>query len=613
MKIRYAMMSFIVLALAVFSFAQMESMNYYRISPEKVDSLAALKPEKAEILKKMTGIDFPDTMLVHRYALKLMATALNVCDENSNVEKNSLKIDTNYFVADSSSVLRNVFLDLISTKKSSCTDEIWVDRHKKIDVLYREYLAPEVNAMLESVNEFKDESMVLPTQKSCGCSHNEELNAEVFGIYPYWYVGDSTKWIDFEGVTRLEFYGLYADINGTLRMPSGTIALNYFDDEKNYEFVNEAHRHFVKLDWIIKKDDWTNINQADFFNKLADEIEALLKKKVNSTFQRIVNTLSFYTDDFEYRGDGVTILFKNYPKDAESTKNFGEFFKKLNRKLSKVNKHVFVNVMMDRLDLVKKDEPVNSTESKNGNGIYSYDYFASIANFPDNQKKINRKQFRKELKNYLFVVVEEPVSRSKRFVLNDLDQQLNDKERHNVLHSVVPVLWFDFKQWNQLNNDALYYNDTYFGFGIAPYVTDEKAKNACLDMGNLGMCMIEHLENEDGKNERQGSIGAFVCTHRWVFRLFNILAFLIAVGLIIGYFVSCSIADFFNNRLALLLAIVVLPSTFMMVIVMLFDPTVFAFNGLLGMLPICILLLATISIILLQARQKNDVPTRQKE
>ena len=132
-------------------------------------------------------------------------------------------------------------------------------------------------------------------------------------------------------------------------------------------------------------------------------------------------------------------------------------------------------------------------------------------------------------------------------------------------------------------------------------------------MGNLGMCMIRLFENEDGKNERQGSIGAFVCTHRWVFRLFNILAFLIAVGLIIGYFVSCSIADFFNNRLALLLAIVVLPSTFMMVIVLLFDPTVFAFNGLLGMLPICILLLATISIILLQARQKNDVPTRQKE
>ena len=91
------------------------------------------------------------------------------------------------------------------------------------------------------------------------------------------------------------------------------------------------------------------------------------------------------------------------------------------------------------------------------------------------------------------------------------------------------------------------------------------------------------------------------------------MRFLIAVGLIIGYFVSCSIADFFNNRLALLLAIVVLPSTFMMVIVMLFDPTVFAFNGLLGMLPICILLLATISIILLQARQKIDVPTRQKE
>ncbi|WP_173467088.1 hypothetical protein [Fibrobacter succinogenes] len=562
-------------------------MNYYRISPEKVDSLAKLdslaKPADValQVLKNMQGVDFPDTSLVHHYALKALAVYFNnMCGES---------------------------FDGDGVQDKNCSDKQWTRMLDYLDTLYRNSILPSLSAVLEHVDGFYDAPLLTNGKKSCGCSSKDKFDSEIFGIYPYWYVGDSTKWIDFEGVTRLEFYGLYADDKGTLHLPSGTLASEYLSDEKNYEFVNEVHRHFVKFDWIVQKDDWNYIDSKEsfkkFFENLVNEIEMVVNKKINSGFQRFVNTLSFYADDFEYRGDGVTLRFKNYPKDSIATNEFKVFFRKLNKVLSAENAHAFVNVMMDRLDLV------DSMGLGNNNGIYSYKYFADIGVFPEDYQKFSKN----ELKNYLFVVLEEPTSHSKRFVLNDLDQQVDGKNRRDVIHSVVPMVWFDNKQWYQLQNDEPFYNDTYFGFAVGPYATDVKAKDVCFAPGNLGTCIVQFFGIGKNRYERQGSIAAFACKHRWIFRLLNLLSFLIAVGVLVSYFVSDDVEDFFRTRLVLLLGIVVLPSVITMAVVMLFDPFVTFINGLLGLLPNIVLFLVAVAIILMQAREKRDVPTRRVE
>lgn len=587
MKIKYIITCLAVLAFSVLSSAKSTVMNYYRISPEKVDSLAKLdslaKPADValQVLKNMQGVDFPDTSLVHHYALKALAVYFNnMCGES---------------------------FDGDGVQDKNCSDKQWARTLDYLDTLYRNSILPSLSAVLEHVDGFNDDPLLTNGKKSCGCSSKDKFDSEIFGIYPYWYVGDSTKWIDFEGVTRLEFYGLYADDKGTLHLPSGTFASEYLSDEKNYEFVNEVHRHFVKFDWIVQKDDWNYIDSKEsfkkFFENLVNEIEMVVNKKINSGFQRFVNTLSFYADDFEYRGDGVTLRFKNYPKDSIATNEFKVFFRKLNKVLSAENAHAFVNVMMDRLDLV------DSMGLGNNNGIYSYKYFADIGVFPEDYQKFSKN----ELKNYLFVVLEEPTSHSKRFVLNDLDQQVEGKSRRNVIHSVVPVVWFDNKQWYQLQNDEPFYNDTYFGFAVGPYATDVKAKDACFAPGNLGTCIVQFFGIGKNRYERQGSIAAFACKHRWIFRLLNLLSFLIAVGVLVSYFVSDDVKDFFRTRLVLLLGIVVLPSVITMTVVMLFDPFVTFINGLLGLLPNIVLFLVAVAIILLQAREKRDVPTRRVE
>ena len=587
MKIKYIITCLAVLAFSVLSSAKSTVMNYYRISPEKVDSLAKLdslaKPADValQVLKNMQGVDFPDTSLVHHYALKALAVYFNnMCGES---------------------------FDGDGVQDKNCSDKQWTRTLDYLDTLYRNSILPSLSAVLEHVDGFNDDPLLTNGKKSCGCSSKDKFDSEIFGIYPYWYVGDSTKWIDFEGVTRLEFYGLYADDKGTLHLPSGTLASEYLSDEKNYEFVNEVHRHFVKFDWIVQKDDWNYIDSKEsfkkFFENLVNEIEMVVNKKINSGFQRFVNTLSFYADDFEYRGDGVTLRFKNYPKDSIATNEFKVFFRKLNKVLSAENAHAFVNVMMDRLDLV------DSMGLGNNNGIYSYKYFADIGVFPEDYQKFSKN----ELKNYLFVVLEEPTSHSKRFVLNDLDQQVDGKNRRDVIHSVVPMVWFDNKQWYQLQNDEPFYNDTYFGFAVGPYATDVKAKDACFAPGNLGTCIVQFFGIGKNRYERQGSIAAFACKHRWIFRLLNLLSFLIAVGVLVSYFVSDDVEDFFRTRLVLLLGIVVLPSVITMAVVVLFDPFVTFINGLLGLLPNIVLFLVAVAIILLQAREKRDVPTRRVE
>ena len=587
MKIKYIITCLAVLAFSVLSSAKSTVMNYYRISPEKVDSLAKLdslaKPADValQVLKNMQGVDFPDTSLVHHYALKALAVYFNnMCGES---------------------------FDGDGVQDKNCSDKQWARTLDYLDTLYRNSILPSLSAVLEHVDGFNDDPLLTNGKKSCGCSSKDKFDSEIFGIYPYWYVGDSTKWIDFEGVTRLEFYGLYADDKGTLHLPSGTLASEYLSDEKNYEFVNEVHRHFVKFDWIVQKDDWNYIDSKEsfkkFFENLVNEIEMVVNKKINSGFQRFVNTLSFYADDFEYRGDGVTLRFKNYPKDSIATNEFKVFFRKLNKVLSAENAHAFVNVMMDRLDLV------DSMGLGNNNGIYSYKYFADIGVFPEDYQKFSKN----ELKNYLFVVLEEPTSHSKRFVLNDLDQQVDGKNRRDVIHSVVPMVWFDNKQWYQLQNDEPFYNDTYFGFAVGPYATDVKAKDACFAPGNLGTCIVQFFGIGKNRYERQGSIAAFACKHRWIFRLLNLLSFLIAVGVLVSYFVSDDVEDFFRTRLVLLLGIVVLPSVITMAVVMLFDPFVTFINGLLGLLPNIVLFLVAVAIILMQAREKRDVPTRRIE
>jgi hypothetical protein len=521
-----------------------------------------------EFIQQMQNKFFLDSTQLHRYAKNFLALSFNFCsghinnhDENIDVVLKSLFAKKRKHLVDSireaqsaicknrelkkiekygvcmekncnmHQIYRNVDKRIISDVNREkrfidrysgriCSDDLWKKSFDRLDSLYSLYFKEVVDFSLDKVYNNDDASIIL-NGKFSGASHKEELNGEIVGFYPYWYAGDTTKWVDFEGITRLAYYGLKADNNGSLVTPSGKSALTHFDEKDNYEFVNEAHRHNVKLDWVVVKNDWKNVGLDSFFAKLTGEIDELLNKKVNSSFQRFVNAVTFNTDELENRGDGVTLFFKNFPKDSSSTSKFNNFFGELKNKLAEKNESVYVNLMMNQFDLSVDNHQLiaDTVVQVLSSGIYSYNNFLNLL-----------KSEKNETKNYLYVVLDEPVSRNKQILLNDMSLQLDGLDRRNVLNSLVPVVWFDNVGWDKFGNDALYYNDSYYNFGVGPYATDISAKDSCVVGGNLGACMLKYFENENGDGSRQGKIASFVCMHRWGIRFVCFVACVLLVA-----------------------------------------------------------------------------------
>ena len=709
MKIKIALVCLIACFMSVFSFAENETMSYYRVSSEKLaeylknnlqndsakigefvnsfkntaDTLlgklsmdasakAKIKNELSnwyqdslelyakdelykqerytllveDVVRQMNSFVFMDSMHLRHYAKNLIAMKFNICDkdsivgdsekksmakldsilkkshernqnENPNIRHKQMTTDTERLIK---KVKRKVGSDFEKNEKlikrysgRICSDDLWKNAFERLDTLYSRLFLKSVNASIVQVDKYDDKASVDLNKKSCGCSHKEELNGEVIGIYPYWFAADSTKWVDLEGITRLAYYGLRASEDGSLLMPSGSYALPYLDKEENYEFVNVAHRHNVKVDWIVTRDNWDSVGLDQFFAKLSNDVDTLLSRRVNSYFQRFVNIFTFYTDELEHRGDGVTFFFKNYPKTEEATGSFEKFINSLKVSLAEKNPYVHVNVMMNRDDVAVDEHELyaDSLEGENLRGIYSYKFFLKISDNSTGSQNYTRKQIRENVKNYMLVVMDEPSSRNKQLILNDLNMQLDGYDRRNMLHSLVPVVMFDSTEWTSFNNDILYYNDSYYNLALAPFVSNLDSRDVCDASGNLGTCTLQYFVNEKGKGIRQGGFSAFICMHRWVFRFLNLITLLIAIGVLVSYFVSCTVSEYFNNHLAILLGVVVAPSAVMMTLLSRLDPSLVAYRGSFGMIPIILLLATVVAIILIQVYRKNDLPTRR--
>ena len=506
--------------------ASMDSLKKYMKSALRDDLYS---PTIRNFLTNLQGIRFADSLLARRYALSLLAASLGICSKTSDSfaifdsvlwsndeTKDLLRIVDYIYLPQSKHPLKKIstnkntektisqserlgrFFNLY--KNRTCSDERWYRVFTRLDTLYTYLFENVVYSAMHQDGLFDDSKPIKWNGAGCGCSRKDQLNGEVIGIYPYWYAGDSTKWIDFSAITRISFYGLYANQKGILLMPSGTPALAYLGKKGFSNFVSEAHKHYVKMDWIIEKSDWSNLKDPNslkaFFSNLTNEIDSLASKPANTFFQKVINTLSFMGDDYAYRGDGITLYFKNYPTDSLSTALFNKFFENLHSQLLSSNSSAFLNMMVNRLDLSE--------------GIYSFANFHKI--MKDDQK------------NLLLVVNEEPLSRSNRLLFNDLSFQLKGEDRHIVLNALTPVIWFDNRQWEQLRDDIMYFGDTYHNLGIAPYATNTDAANVCDNSGNIGTCLnINFLKDSKSIN------APFFCKHPWTFLIISIIALVLSV------------------------------------------------------------------------------------
>ena len=490
-----------------------------------------ISPIILDFLNNLQGIRFNDSLLAHRYALSMLAAFLRVCVDTTNTyaiydtvlwsDKQLEELETfsaplqpqatttnaKKSVSQESAAIRlRHYLD--KYRGRHCSDESWNRVFSRLDSLYLELFAKAVNKTTRVAVDFDETKPILWKGKGCGCSHQDQLNGEVIGIYPYWFASDTTKWINFSAVTRIAFYAMYADGDGQLHMPSGIPALAYLGKPGNSDFVAVAHEHFVKMDWIIGKSDWAGFKTPEqletFFANLSDEIEQLVSVKNNSIFQRVVNRLSFSGDDYGNRGDGATLFFRNYPTDSASTAIFNKFFKNLHLRLREHNPNVFLNMMVNRVDLA---EDIYAVANDTGivdlpGGIYSYANFRKIITEPvaQNGARPETDEIIDSLTNLMLVVTEEPVGRSKRLIHDNLSMYLKGDDLHIVQKAVVPVIWFDGRKWENLRDDAAFFKDNYSGMAVAPFATDEAATEFCGPSGSIATCLKGIYNKEDPTN-----------------------------------------------------------------------------------------------------------------
>lgn len=604
------------------------------------------------LLTSLQGIRFIDSLPARHYAVSLLALSLGICIDTANaidlfdsVVWDNKEIDAFYDLikqklpmldqeqqnkTGKSGAKRNeprkltpdeIIKFLKWYQGLSCSDERWYRAFTLLDTLYMKMQERSVNKAMQIEIAFDDSKPIVWNDNGCGCSLQDQLNGEVIGIYPYWLAGDTTKWIDFSALTRISFFSLYADAEGLLHMPSGMPALAYLNKKGFSNFVATAHRHYVKMDWIVTKSNWSTYKTPEqletFFSNLSNEIDSLVSEKNNSLFQRIVNHLSFSGDDNGFRGDGVTLYFKNYPTDSASTAIFNEFFKNLHKRMRAKNPDAQLNMMADRIELSKdiysfRNDSITTDISR---GIYTYKNFRKIITEPESENGVKPpiEEIIDSLSNRILVINEEPFSRSNRLLHNDLSLRLKGDDRHIIRKALAPVIWLNRIQWDQLSDDISYYNDTYYGMGIAPFFTDMDAANLCGSSGNIGTCINKFYKKDDIDitfNSQVREAVPFFCMYRWIFRLLNTLVYAIVIMLLLAYFISCTASAFFDKHLALFVGVVILPPALTTTILMFFDPVTATLSSAIRFLPIVILLLSVIAVSLLKVYQSTDLPKR---
>ena len=265
------------------------------------------------------------------------------------------------------------------------------------------------------------------------------------------------------------------------------------------------------------------------------------------------------------------------------------------------NEFAVVNMMVNQMDLAEKmNIRKDSTYEPKEKGIYSYEFFRTLMESPQKNGE--------NIRNFLIVLSDEPVSRSKLLIYHDLNQQLIGEARTHVLHALVPMLWLDYSQWDQLEDDASFYNDAYYSLGIAPYGL---LNDTAFLEETLTNTLLQHFEKVNGSHERQGAIAAFFCTHRWFFRLLNTLVYTLVFLLLISFFANCQVNAFFSKHLALLVALVAIPPLLTSLILSHFDPIVMDYVGKVGQWGcFVVIILTVIAIALLQVYRSADFPKR---
>ncbi|MBC3875286.1 hypothetical protein [Undibacterium flavidum] len=547
------------------------------------------------LLSEIQDVDYAEVELFRSAAISKIAFGVGACKLNSpsnNEYVKKLRMREEEFIllqkdlsaltlqmpADGSLKqinLEDIFAQLSKYRNAltSCDDT----QRKIVQDLVRDIYIHYFSVLVESAARKKMPELIANIQLSgadCGCAL-DNLPGVVYGFYPYWKNKTTTQAMNFRVMNRIAYYGLSVNSVGDFQL--GEQQFDIYDGSSHAnQFIRTARQHNSKVDWLIEKNDWdkdwksySRENKKAVFKKIATNIRLLLREPLDHLLAQAKPLVSFGISKRPTRGDGVSLYFPNYPSDADSASLFNEFYLNLRKELE--NEEVWINIVVPQSLLSAKDERKNSAFSLK------------------NLVKLRKKRALSEaddrahpsvIDEYILVLMEEPSSDAKKQLRLDVEDEtsLHGAERAQFLRNILPVLHFDNRNWQQLEDDIVYARDNFGGIafwapsfdnlGISPVNTID----SCLMSAQMANCLLRNYSNEEIGDSIAGPIEKFACVYRWFLLLISFCLILVGVAIGILYYRFCKVRELVFKYWLWILTLLIAPLLFVSGLLLVFSP-----------------------------------------
>lgn len=523
--------------------------------------------DKAVQAKILAGIGVCNTTVLHnQYILNLR---LN--DEDFlNLETDLLNNQEYYGMPDIRKHLK--LINALRQRSGTCNETEQNDVDTFVSKLYTNVVQPSI-ALLYRKRPVYDASTTFEWDgNGCGCVL-DKLSGTVYGFYPYWLANNEKQTVNFSVLTRVAYYGLSFDAGGSI--------IHANDDENNFDlkrflqknsFVQTARKHDSKVDWVIHKDQsywnktWKSLDSSQkthIFATLVDELYQLLTDPLDDDFVK----WSFGILPSATQGDGVTLDFRGYPNDAVSVDLLNNFYDELTKRLKAAGGDYFVNIMV--------------VQSELGEGFYEYfNLLERISGIQPNDAATSFQQLdiRDDLKAKILVLLEEPTTQAKKNLRLEVESGgLYGILRGLLLRNIIPVIEFDGRNWEQLEDDIVYFKDNFGGAGFWSMPMNEPAMPAemsgrCDEIKVIGGCLVRHFQQAERNGQPDSLLDRFVCENRKYFWFALTILTILSLILLISYRHSCRFHGKYRNLFIISIFASIIPALIVALLLLLFDP-----------------------------------------
>jgi hypothetical protein len=588
-----------------------------------------------KLLSEIKDVNYPEVSLFRSAAISKIAMGIGACKFNSpsnNLYVASLRmgeaefdllekeleairahgIDGRNFLTQD---LRTSFDEIGKLRSQiSLCDEADVNKAKAlIQQIYQTYLAVAVENTAKK--KIPDEIATIQLRGGdCACAL-DDMAGIVYGFYPYWSNKQVPQTMNFHVLNRIAYYGLTVDNVGELRLGARSFDVRNGSAADN-QFIRMAHQYNSKVDWMIQKNDWngdwrkySRENKQAVFKKLIVNITTLLRTPLTDTASRVKPYASLGISKQPTRGDGVTLYFQNYPQDADSALLFNEFYLALRKELAQ--EHHWINV------LVSQEVFTGAKETKQG--AFSLPNLVKLRKKSSHTGSIH-KQGVVAIDEMILVLLEEPSTDAKKRLRADIEDErsLHGAERADLLRSLLPVLHFDNRNWQQLEDDIVYSSDNFGGVGMWSPSFDNLAieigelEHSCLNSKHIATCILKNYRYPEDVEHIPSAIEKFACVNRWWLQLALTAMLLVALSIAFLFYKFCEIRALVQRYFLWVAAANILPSLIIFTLLLLYDPYMVGLSK--GNLPFII----AVGIIFfgmvfgyLYLRSRREVPQRQ--